>query len=129
MTNAHDYHYDQPVNRTNKQLFDLSAIVMLIVILLSPVIGVCHDDEQCASPTGKSVSISHDQQETPCCPDAGHHDPSHDNCSDCPCHAPLSSAVITISIVTSEIINSHAEPSLYFPEVHLSLFDPPDVAA
>jgi hypothetical protein len=127
LTKEHDYLYDQRVNRINTKLFNLSAIVMLLVMLLSPVIGVCHDDEGCAPPAGKTASTSHDQQESPCCPDAGHHDPSHDNCSDCPCHAPLASAAITISVVTSEITNTHAEPSLSFPEVYLSLFDPPDV--
>jgi len=129
LTIMHHYVYYHPVNRTKKLPLHLSAIVMLLVMLLSPVIGVCHDDEFCASPAGNTVSMPHDRQDAPCSPDSGRHDPSHDSCSDCPCHSPLPPTVIKVSVVTSEINNSHSDPSLYFPEVYLSLFDPPDVAA
>ena len=102
---------------------------MLVVMLLSPVIGVCHDDEFCASLGSKTVSTFHGQQEFPHCPDAGHRDPSCDNCAACPCHAPLPSSVITVSVTRPEIIIPRREPLIFLPEVYISLFDPPDVSA
>jgi len=114
----------------NPHILHICAIIMLVMALLAPVTGVCHEGERGSAPEVTTLSIAHDQTGTPCCPDSEHNDDNYcGHCSTCPCHAPLPPTTIQLSIITSTLKITFSEPTLYFPKVYLSLFDPPDVTA
>lgn len=121
--------YTAYMQRTKRPIFTCWALLVLVVMLLSPMVGVCHDGGHCASSDGTSIALSHGQADAPCCPDADHHDPAHDSCAACPCHAPLPETPVNTTVSLTVTVLTFMEPSHSISEVYLSLFDTPDVAA
>jgi hypothetical protein len=120
--------------------FELRRIVAMLLLLVT-VTGLvmsfgeavlCAGELPGAHDTANILDENESQDTScPCGPSSTQSSSDHFCFGSCngPCHAPLSSIIVTFAYSPISTCLSHAEVAKHIPEVHLSLFVPPDSAS